>query len=561
MKKAYRFLCIVLVMMLAWNLAACSKSTKKSNKPSAGKFSDSAGNSGSDKTAEGKKKISPRKNKLPITTENIKLVLYDGFPTGARQIYSSMAETDIVKKMMKETGLQLEFVHAPEGDDGTFFNTMIASESLPDILRDGFGSYPGGPMAAMDDGILLDATDLIDKYAYYYNGILDQGGPELRRRVMSDDGRYKLFGVTFLPEYLDGVRHGGFLTRQDLLDKVGITKLPVTMEEYEKMFDAYLGLDITPWAVALSEWQFNDYAPVASAYGVRYSGFQLRDGKVTYSRCLPEYKDFLKKMAEWVKKGYISSDAFNQKAADAGKSFQAGTAGAVLSGSWENITRESVGKVSDPSFEIVGLALPRLKEDDMLTTFSAVLSNPEMAPRYISAGCKHPEEAVRFVDYLYKQETMKMTAWGVNTKEHTLWKDNPDGSRSWTDFMVKNPEVDYETMRQRYTFNPMQGMWDTEMEKLQYEIPQVQQPWSVWSYNTDDSDVIPKYVTRTAEEERELNTLMDEIDTYSGEMVQKFISGQEPLDHFDNFVKQLEKLGIERACEIHQQAYERYLDR
>ena len=61
MKKSYRFLCIVLMLMLIWNLVACSKPTKKSDNPSAGKSSDSAGESMSDKTAEGKRNPSQGK--------------------------------------------------------------------------------------------------------------------------------------------------------------------------------------------------------------------------------------------------------------------------------------------------------------------------------------------------------------------------------------------------------------------------------------------------------------------------------------------------------------------
>lgn len=553
-KKVFLFLSISILML---NLIACGDSSDDTLTDGSEEDNDIINDATADEEeASGKVK----ENTMPITTEDITLTYYVGMATGARQVYNSMAEHPVIIEIMRETGINLEFVHPPEGDDGTFFNTMVASGDLPDIIYDGFGSYPGGATAAMDDGVLLDHKELIEEYAYYFTNLLEEGGPEVKRRVLFDDGRYKHFGCTFLPDYLDGVRHGGMITRQDFLDRAGIDKLPVTIAEYEEMFDAYLKeLDIVPWATTFGG--SNHLAFVTGAYGVRYDGFQLKEGKVVYSRTLPEYKDFLEKIGEWYAKGYMTSDAFTQTASDTRKSFQAGTAGAIQAGSWELINIESVGKAGDPDFQVVGLSVPRHNADDIITTYDGILTNPETNSIFISADCKHPTEAIRLIDYTYKPETLRMTAWGINTDEYTLWEEDEDGNRAWTDYMVNNPDVDYETLRRRYTASDFQGMWDTDMEKAQYEIPIVQQAWEQWSYNTENSDIISKYVTRNTEEEKELSTIMTEIESYADAMVQKFISRHESLDKFDEFVEQLKQLGIERACEIHQESYNRYLER
>lgn len=274
-------------------------------------------------------------NTLPIADGDIELSIYCGMPSSMAQVYTSMAETDIVKKIMEETGIKVTFVHPPEGDDGTFFTTMIASGDYPDIIFDGFGAYPGGPTAAMDDGIIMDITDLVQSKAYYYYHIMDNMDPEVRdKRIWSDDGRILCFGTTFSSDYLDGRVHGGFLARKDILDKAGITELPETIDEYEEMFEAFKAEGITPWAVALKEWQFTSYNPVASAFGLTVKGTHLVDGKVTYSRVTPEYKEFLEIMHRWYEKGYITSDSLTQSGSDAQKKFQSGDAGAILCGSW-----------------------------------------------------------------------------------------------------------------------------------------------------------------------------------------------------------------------------------
>ena len=583
MKKWASLLCVLLTMVMI--LSACGGGTSNAPSSDAGAGSTEDASTGSDESTdaadtgsdestdaadsgeagtEGTGGWNVEENTLPIANGDIELTIYIGFAGGARQIYNSMEEQDIIKQMEEETGIKLHFVNPPENDDGTFFTTMIASGDYPDIISDSFASYPGGPTAAMDDGVLLDATELIQSKAYYYYHMMDTMDPEVReKRIWSDDGRITWFGTVFAPEYLDGRVHGGFLVRKDILDKAGITKLPETIDEYEEMFEAFKAEGLVPWSLAMKEWQFRDYSPVASAFGLTVRKEYVKDGVVGYSRTAPEYKQFLEIMNRWYEKGYITSDALTQSTSEAQKKFQAGEAGAILCGSWEIITLESVGKANDPNVEVVGLPYPRVNEGDPITTMRTFILNPDGRRGFISAKCEHPEEAVRFVDYLYKPETIKMTAWGVNTDEHTLWEEDANGNRQWTEFMTDNPDFDYEIGRQRYTMNSMQGAWDTEMEKLQYDIPQVQQAWSeeAWYDNTSNSGVCSNYMTQTTDEARELSQLQTQVETYGDEMMFKFITGERSLDEFDAFVEELKGMGSERISELQQAAYDRFMAR
>ena len=54
---------------------------------------------------------------------------------------------------------------------------------------------------------------------------------------------------------------------------------------------------------------------------------------------------------------------------------------------------------------------------------------------------------------------------------------------------------------------------------------------------------------------------MNEINTYTDQMILKFFIGDESLDAFDSYREQLQKMNIERAIEIQQAAYDRYLAR
>ena len=81
-----------------------------------------------------------------------------------------------------------------------------------------------------------------------------------------------------------------------------------------------------------------------------------------------------------------------------------------------------------------------------------------------------------------------------------------------------------------------------------------------WMQNNQTDYVLPA-VTLTTEENNEYSTIMADIDTYREEQLYKFITGTESLDKLPEYFATLKTMGIERAIEINQAAYERYTKR
>jgi len=54
---------------------------------------------------------------------------------------------------------------------------------------------------------------------------------------------------------------------------------------------------------------------------------------------------------------------------------------------------------------------------------------------------------------------------------------------------------------------------------------------------------------------------MNNVKTYADEMESKFITGSASMNDFDSYVAQLKKFGIERAIEIKQANYNRYMEK
>ncbi len=63
----------------------------------------------------------------------------------------------------------------------------------------------------------------------------------------------------------------------------------------------------------------------------------------------------------------------------------------------------------------------------------------------------------------------------------------------------------------------------------------------------------------TNEEQGIINEKYTEIETYMNETVDKFIMGVEPLDKFDDYVAQIESMGLADVLAVYQAAYDRYM--
>lgn len=502
----------------------------------------------------------PEKNTMPITTEDITLSVYTYVQAGAEQAYKSLAEHPVVIQLEKDTGLKFEFVHPPAGDDGTFFNTTIASGVLPDIMNNSFSTYPGGAEAAMEDGVLMNMNDLLDKYGYYYNEVMSSQPEESRKRIVSDSGVVIHLGSSIQPPILAGKVHYGPVLRKDIVEKYKL-EMPETIEQYEAYFDACLKEGIKE---PLSLPQINDgtwktYNMFASAFGVTLNNFYLDDsGKVMYPRTQPEFKEFVQLMNSWYKKGYITSDFLSNKSNDTKTHFKSGTAGMMFDGCFSMGTINAVGKANNPEFYAVGCPYMRKNEGDEVK-YADQMTSINNSGWFVTATCEHPVEAIKFIDYWYSPECHDLVVFGTGTEDMPTYTVDEKGQKHLSEFITKNPNYDYATAKAIYTINNFSPLFDEVVNEEQYlPYPEKVESWENWLINTSNNGQVSTMITPTVDEARELSSIMNPIDTYTDEQVMKFITGDQSMDKWDSFVTQINSMNVDRAIEITQDAVERY---
>ena len=495
-----------------------------------------------------------------IANGDVTLTIYIDMRPGASQAYTSYAEHPVVKKMMEETGLNLEFIH-PTGDAATFFNATVASQEWPDIwVTKTFKNYPGGVEGAMEDGVLLNINDLVKKYAPDFNALVSEYG--VMSDFLSDSGTLINYGQVMRPDYTVGKVFYGFIARKDILERLNI-EAPVTYADWDAMLSKLQQNGFsTPLAIPFKDKQMEQYNCLSAGYGVAHKGFIVLDGQVAYSPIQDGYRDYLKMLNDWYSKGYFNDDSFSYAINESKAAMQEGKAAVGFSHAAHTTTVKSIGAAIDESFDVIGLVPARKNADDMLELVYHNERTSTEAAWYISGATKYPVECVKFVNYLYLKDTQLLAAWGVGTEECPTYEVT-EGGRKFTAWMSNNPDgLDFQIMKDRYILAPFQTIYDEDTERAQYNYPEKLQAIDAFGKNTKEDGLYPSKATLTVDESSELAQIMNQITTYSDEMMQRFITGLASLDtDWDTYVQQIQMMNISRACQIRQDALERYLTR
>lgn len=516
---------------------------------------------------------------LPIGDGSIKLNIYMGTESGYEKAYLDYSEHVAIIEWENRVGLDFEFTHPPLNDDGTFFNTTIASMNLPDIWVTGsFNSYyMGGVEGAINDGILVDLNPMIEQYGHYYlTEAHNMWDAQAMRNFMTDSGMFR-FGAASQRVPVLGMQHSGFTVREDLLDEAGLD-MPETIGQFTDMLRAFKELGVEEPLVfeKLSSSYIYDNGILTSHLGVNSNTWMLNDeGKVTYSIIEPEYKAWIELLAGWAAEGLISVDCVNRSHSDAEAVVTSGRGGVVAFGNWETQENIAVGKAAvGEDFNLIGMGVLAADEDsvgEQYNLFANPIQNGTNGNYFgISTTNKYPVESFKALDYLYSYEGVELMVFGPETSIDQLHPEdgqvvdihwtNEDGTRQFSDYILNNSELEYNSIRYIYTIQNLSTEYSSEMEYMQYGEECNAQCWEAWTsnYDLEYSRRIPSQISLTADEASRRTEIVTNVETFIWEKINNIVFGNDSIDNWDGYVQQLYDLGIEEAITITQTAVDRY---
>lgn len=427
------------------------------------------------------------------------------------------ADNAILKKMEEDTGLKLKWISPPSANYTEQLHLMLSSGDYPDIVA---FNLKNDPLKYAEEGILLDLTPYMDSMPDVVNYVWNS---EAAMAFYNVDGKQ-----IALPKTTSTKRYN-VMIRKDWLDNLNM-EIPTTLDEYHEVAKAFvhndpdgngkddtyaiggLGLDsfdylLGTFGLTLGETPWNAPDTHCNIY------FKDVDGKLVPMVTLPEMKEALTLLKDWYDEGLIDPEYVSQTDAVMVEKYEGSSFGiATYWWNWDAQRTEAM-KGAIPDVEIARIAPP---------VGPTGLSGNRAVPAVVNgvsvmADTEHPEECMKFLNYLHTDEGMMTSYTGV---EDLHWEVNDKGET------VTTPQFDTDNKWIQWYF-----LFESEPPLLKVETYLAPSRRSAldWEVIPDDADGI---VTQASLE------YGSDLQAYVAETFNNMITGKTPIDNFDAFVEE-----------------------
>lgn len=555
MKNAKKLVALLLSLALVLSLGACggnggSSTSSEASPSSTTEESGAAAESGDESQAE---TAETGEFQLPIVDEPTTLSYFVADDSNAAIMTTDWNDNEFYQEMERRTGVHLEFEMVSSADYQTNFNLMIASGNLADMIYVGASYYAEGVDAAIDDGYFLDLTDLVDEYMPNYERIRTS---DVQYELLSTTDSGRLGAVYELRQSKQGPWLGLWI-RQDWLDDLNLDT-PVTFDDYHEVLTAFKNEKGATAPLILNfSGSDGEFGTMSGGLNVLNSWQLDETGKVNFGPYMDAWKEYVTIMHQWYTEGLIDPDfmATDERTADMAK-VVTGASGVFAA----LYTMPSVYEAAseDPNMNLAPVNPPVMNEGD--EGHIRLRDSYTSGNTAISADSENWEVALRWLDYLYTDEGALLANYGV---EGDTFEFDENGEPVFTDKILNNENGWTMTQTVASYLCPSAGIanWSDWTRELAGVPEKDQACYDVWSEFSDDWR-LPSSVTLTQDESTERAALYADISTIVKEQTAQFISGALDIEsNWDAYISALEASGMERAIEITQAAYDRYLAR
>ena len=466
---------------------------------------------------------------------------------------ASYDDNHFFNKISEETGIKIKWLTPPAGQVDEQFNIMLASGKLPDIMEYRWAKYPGGAEKAISDDHIFPLNEIISTHSPSLKKYLSDN-PDVDRMVQLDSGEYYVYPFIRGDELLK-VSYGP-IVRKDWLDSLNMA-VPETMDDWYNMLTAFKAKSGVSAPLTYNYANLESWAAFPGAFGVKRD-FYTDNEKVKYGPVEAGYKEYLQTMTKWYAEGLLDKNFATADLALIANSMLNGTSGATLGYGGSGLGAWLQSKKDDPSYQLVPAPYPVKNRGDVprfgLKDFSYV--DAAFGNAAITTSCKNIELAARFLDYGYSEAGHMLFNFGTVNESYNMI----DGYPTYTEAITNNPEYSFSQSLLRFArFNNGPFVQDRRYMEQFYNIPAQKDALTVWNTQAEKTNLPP--ITPTYEESTELANILNNINTYVDENSTKFIMGLQSYDYYDKFLNDIKNMNVDRAIQIYEAAYERYLIR
>lgn len=464
-------------------------------------------------------------------------------------LYADQGDWEYWKNIEQACNVELEFLDSSGGKDA--LSLLAGTDDLPDIIIDYDWTFPGGVQKMLSEGSIIALNDLMDNGSMpNYKAYLETD-EEVDKLIRNDAGLYAWAPMIRRPD--SPLVFNGNMIRQDWLDDLGLS-MPETVQEMEDVLVAFKdekGCD------SAFSFIYGDYHIMVNSFGVSEGMYVDENNKIHFGAIEDEYLEFLTLFNNWMNMGILDPDGFTQDADAFFAKIASGRAGLVWGYTGGTLGRIQTMQAENPEMNYQPAPNPVLNAGEAFPVDQSSYRVNSIGGA-ISATCSNPEAAARVLDYNYGEEGNLSANYGKEGVTYEM----VDGKPQFTEFVLNNPDgLSIEkalSIHAGCNNKPFLVEKDYMLGGYAYDV----QKNSLEVWETPDARVknLPPS-SMTEEEVSEYNSIMTDIQTYVDEFKLKFILGTEPLENFPSFVENIKNMNIDRAIEIRQAEYDRYLER
>ncbi|MBU5465483.1 extracellular solute-binding protein [Virgibacillus sp. MSJ-26] len=493
---------------------------------------------------------------MPIVDEEIELEIFAGKAATTADDWNDVLLLNEYEEM---TNMNITWNQVAADGLDEKRNLALASGDLPDAFY--AANIPVSDIQKYgDQGTFIPLNDLIEEYAPNISKVLDEN-PDIRKGLTFPDGNIYSVPTVYSPDFESLLIGAKGWVNGDWLEQLDMDN-PETTEEFYEYLKAVKETDLNGSGE-------NDEIPLSSvaemsriihwisgAFGVQNKG-QLHtlidedpdSGDIRFFPIHEQYKEMLEYLNRLYDEGLIEESIYSlevdQHLANAADNLY----GAVQFYNPIELYGEEVGSQFIP-----GNALEGPDGTKMYTGITSPLRS--LGNFLITSENENPEATLRWIDYFWSDEGSKMFFMGIEGVTYEETEDGPELKDEITD----NP--DGLTLTQalaEYIINPggnhpvmVTDDYFTGSENAPTDIEAVEE---IEPYLIDE--IWPAF-TYTAEENDDISVLETDLDKYVSEMQAAFITGEKDFSEWDDYVEQVESMGLDDYMEIQQAAFERY---
>lgn len=431
---------------------------------------------------------------------------------------------------------------------------MLSSGDIPDLVLTPDNYYSIDYLVEQE--LFLDLmeylpTDAPDFYALY------QSDEAFAKEITSDTGKLVTMRGRFqLPNSMLGIR-------QDWMDALNL-KTPTTYDELTEVLTALHNEYNTPNTVSfLSTGFMSNYSILTGGFGVATPDmndlpWQVDDeGNVIMSYTLDGYKEYLELVHSWYEAGLFNDEFLSASNPGIPDSWMVAGETALFATRAASFSASYAGTVDDENFVLACMADVTKTGTETITLGDSrsITANGGMA---VAAQCEYPEEAIKYLNWYFTDEGFYACNYG---EEGVTYNKNADGSISYTDFLLNNPDgLSYKNALGLYTSYYGVGFDESdERTTASFSLETEKVMYDTWRSNRSEANVY--HGTLNTEESTEYSSISSDMITLANTKIMGYIMGTESLDTYDEFVETLYSMNLDTLISLKQAAYDRYLAR